>query len=461
MKKFIKYFALSLIMISVSVLVSGCSSRTTTTEETRPFVIWGFDDEDYWKPIIKDIKKDLGAIEIEYIKKELNGSYENDALNSILSGMGPDVWAVPNDWVYRHKDKLEPMPEETYASINYESYVNAVEQACLFNGASYCNMAQIDTLVVYFNKKIFDEAREEYVRNNPLPSRYFGESDEKYNSRPEVMAYNSLNEKIQSVPKNWDNFREAAKILTKKNGNNIVRSGAAIGSTGDSAFTELLYLLILQHGTTMTDPDYQVATFNNPTRSASGDSIVPSKYAFEYLNSFVDPSSKYYSWNNNSGKDADFFAQGKAAMMIGFSSLENYFLQNYPTFEYEKAEIPQINTQEDNPVNYFKSIVFTVPKYSTNDKSISWQIASRARISAKGYSDVNKPDSEGFSSFSEDINQKQSITATSWVKGRYPTHVDYLFKNYYDKYSNGTISSEEAINSLSGEITTSLRKDDW
>jgi len=309
MKKFIKYFALTIAIISVSVLVSGCSSRTKNVEElSQVFTIWAFDDEDVWKPIIRDLEKELKGYEIKYVKKEFNSSYENDSLNSILSGEGPDVWAIPNDWVYRHKDKLVPMPESALEEINLdEKFVPVVKQSVYFDQKTYGLAPAIDTLMVYYNNTLFDDALDEF--NTSHKGSDYAE------------ARKTASQLLREVPVTWKEFSETVKLINTRNGDGFSRSGVALGTYNNtSQAVDVLYDLMLQNETSFTSEDLQTAIFNLPQTTNAGTKDTPAKRALDFYLSFSNPNSNNYSWNEAQGSDVEAFVNNKVAMIFGYES---------------------------------------------------------------------------------------------------------------------------------------------
>ena len=105
-------------------------------------VIWSFEEEDAWKPVIKNFQKNNKNYTVVYKKQKLDSDYENRVLNSIASGAEPDVWAMPNDWVFRHKEKLAPMPEGIAKSVNLDKqYVQSIKESVYINDKTYAPLA--------------------------------------------------------------------------------------------------------------------------------------------------------------------------------------------------------------------------------------------------------------------------------------------------------------------------------
>ena len=460
MKKYIKIFSGLLVLVLATVLVSGCSTRTSSAPKT--FTIWGFDDEDVWKPIIKEAQKDaLKGYEVKYVKKVLNDSYENDSLNSILSGQGPDVWAIPNDWVYRHKDKLTPMPDTLIKSSKLnldDQFVPAIKQSGYFDNKVYALSPTVDTIMVYYNEKVFQATLDEYNASHK------GESN--------AEARKTASKLLSQVPTTWSNFTEASKLLTTKSGNGFSRSGVAMGTINNVSDSQnILYALMLQDGSKMTSDDFSLATFNLPQSTSGGTSEVPAKKALEFYNSFANAGSPNYSWNASMPNNVEAFVNGQVGMIFGFESLSNHLAQVYPGFKYKKAPLPQIGSANDIAVDYASYIAFAVPKLSASSGA-AWQtINMLSTTQASSYSNtiqisqsakkkdfqISLKDREGNSN----PGKVQTQTAQTWVKGRYPNEADSAIRTAIDNVVIGKQDAQSALDLAASTTTTLLRKTTW
>ena len=85
-------------------------------------------------------------------------TYEEDLLNALAAGEGPDIFMIHNTWIPKHFNKI------WYAN---ESMVTAATAEPLFpevvmgdfapQGSVYALPLSIDTLALYYNKDLFDQ----------------------------------------------------------------------------------------------------------------------------------------------------------------------------------------------------------------------------------------------------------------------------------------------------------------
>jgi len=458
--KLLKALSGVLVLVLAATLISGCSSRGTSAPKT--FVIWAFDDEDVWKPIIKEAQKDaLKGYEVNYVKKTLNDSYEDDALNSILSGQGPDIWAMPNDWVYRHKDKLTPMPDSLIKSSKLnldDQFVPAIKQSGYFDNKLYTLSPTVDTLMVYYNEKLLQSSLDEFNASHK------GDAN--------IEARKTASKILNQIPTTWSDFTEASKIITARSGGGFSRSGVSMGTANNINNSEdILYALMLQDGTKMTSDDYSLATFNLPQTTSAGANEVPATKALEFYNSFANSASANYSWNSSVPNNIESFVNGQTAMIFGFESLSNHLAQVYPGFKYKKAPLPQIGTANDVATDYASYITFAVPKLSSNSDA-AWQtIYLLSTDQASSYANtVQISQSAKKKDFQVSLKDRESNnspgklqtqTAQTWVKGRYPNEADSAIRTAIENVATAQQDAQSALDLAASTITTLLRKNTW
>ena len=274
MKKIFKFTSYFVLAAFFSVALSGCGKKTTTTT-SKNMVVWSFEDDDAWKTIKKDFEKKNKGYTLTYQKQTLDSDYENKVLNSILSGQGPDVWSMPNDWVYRHKDKLAAMPADMLKTFNIDSFVPSVKESVDIDDNIYALSPSAEPLMVYYNPKLFSSTSNN-IQNN---------------SKDKTLIA-SANKLLQEPPALWTDLVQAANLLTQKDANgNITVSGLAMGTSGITNSADILYLLMLQNSTSIISSDMKLATFNLPKDTSTGSSDIPGKKALEFYTSFSNPAS--------------------------------------------------------------------------------------------------------------------------------------------------------------------------
>lgn len=434
-----------------SIALSGCTRRDDTIDpNANKVVIWSFESEDSWKPVIKDFAKANKGYELIYEKQEFDSNYENRVLNSQMAGEGPDVWAMPNDWVYRHKEKLAPMPDTMLKTYNPNSYVDILGQSTIFDGKAYSLSPSAEPLLVYYNHKLIQKTADTLTDNS---------KDRDFNKKVSTLA--------DSIPKTWTDFTELVKLMTIKDGANIIQSGAAIGTSSLSYSNDLLYLLMLQNETDIVTSDFRSAPFNLPKDTSTGAKDIPGKRALDFYTSFASTASPNYSWNNGLGNELEAFASGKVAIIFGYSSLQNTILQKYPDFSYKKAFVPQVSNDSTNIIDYGKFNTFGVNKLSKHP-DLGWAAINSlvTNVSDEYNSSIRLYTSKKASNYDISILNREGsnpeklelATAKTLVKGRFPLEFDIQIKNMINNINSGIQSSQSALDLTANSINELLRK---
>jgi len=454
LKKYLKVAGISCLAIVMALTLTGCGQKQSS-EEKRELVIWGFIDEDVFKPIIKDFKQKNKNLEVVYYKKTLDGNYENNALNSILSGQGPDVWAIPNDWVYRHKEKLAPMPEKTLTDkkiIVKDYFAEPIIQDNIFDNQIYGLAPTIDVLQIYYNPAIYESALENSNKIN------------KNNQE----SKSELSKIFRNFPKTWGELNKIIPYLNVRNDSYLQRAAIAIGTSNNVTYSEdILSLLMLQAQTRMVSDDLTLATFNLPIKNSAGQDVFAGSNSLTFYANFADPSSPNYAWNSSMPSDVEAFVRGEVAMIFSYSNLAGYLQQIYPNLKFQQALIPQIE-ETGEIIDYASYTTYVVPEISpfaeqawnfisflstdgvSTYKSATKELSNRKKSSMGESALKNRGDG--------DFQTEDFLT---WNKSRYPLEVDSQFKQAIDRVNNRSQNSQASLDTAATNITELLRKEIW
>jgi len=90
--------------------------------------------------------------------EEINpATYEQDLINALAAGRGPDIVMFHNSWLPKHYNKLVPAKDEqlTLTSLR-ETFPEVVEQNFAPDGQIFALPLYIDTLALLYNRDAFD-----------------------------------------------------------------------------------------------------------------------------------------------------------------------------------------------------------------------------------------------------------------------------------------------------------------
>jgi maltose-binding protein MalE len=454
-KKYLKVAGTSLLAIIMALTLTGCGEKQTP--EAKEMVVWGFVDEDVFKPIIRDFNSSISPIKINYIKKNFDSNYENDALNSIMSGQGPDVWAIPNDWVFRHQQKLYPMPENLIkeGKIDFTNYARVLLSDNLINKQMYGLTPGLDTLQIFYNPSLIEKGRQR---------AQIGLENNDKEMEDTIRIFNNL-------PITWDELNKIVPWITEKKGSEITTAAIALGTSNNvSESADILSLLMLQNQTKMTSDDISQASFNLPAKDSSGQDIYPGANSLSFYTSYANPANPNYSWNQSMPNDVQAFVNGKVAMIFGYSSLDKYLNQVYPNFYYQKTLVPQIGNP-NQIVDYASYTTYVVPQISSV-KNTAWKFvnylsneAYPTYISATRTISPRIIEQSGGEALKNRANSELSNeildSLSTWNKGRYPVELDNLFKDAISRVNTGSQSPQASLDTAATKLTELLRKEDW
>lgn len=286
-KSFRLYVGVAVLIIAL--VASGCSffrKGPATANVTLNF--YGLDDPSVFSSIISDYKASNPGVTIKYKQFTDPTAFEGLAINEIAEGAGPDILYIHNTWLPRHAKKLVPLVADTFTPKMFsETYVKVASddfvQPDPTDGKEkiYALPLYVDTLALFYNKKLFDQHLPE--RGKPAPS------------------WNMLSDDAQK-------FRE-----TSKDGK-LTRGEIALGRAEITLTPDILYTLFLQAGETLYDSGFKNIILGQTAK----------KY-FDYFLGFASSQNKNFSFSpeliaQSKGKtELEPFLTGDVAAIFGYS----------------------------------------------------------------------------------------------------------------------------------------------
>jgi multiple sugar transport system substrate-binding protein len=323
---------LSLVLLLSLVFLSGCGT-TTPSYEVR-LEVWGlFDDSDVMAKAISEYQRRNPRVKDIVYKKLMVDSYENELLDALATGNGPDIFLIHDTWIPKHSDKLAPSPIDNLSANQapiltpkqvQDQFVDVVSSDFVSSEKIYALPLSVDSLALYYNKDLLNQAG------------------------------------ISTPPATWLDFDEAVKKITRIDSfGNITLSGAAMGMSSDTSpgtgkinrATDILTLLMLQSGTEMISPKTGQAGFADFPDAHSGNEIAPGESALAYYTKFANHLKAEYSWNSLQHNSKDSFIEGKTAMMLNYSWLIPQIQQRAPKLNFGIARVPQNKDRSGNGID--------------------------------------------------------------------------------------------------------------
>lgn len=436
--KLFKTKIIFIIIIFVFLATSGLSCKLFPTNQppanltaSTELSYWGiWDEPDDLAEIIGDFTDLHPNIKITYKKFRLS-EYEQKLLEAWAADKGPDIYSIPAAWLKKYQPFITPQPEKinlafkeikstlgrdeeitTVKSVPAlrpsdvkSQFADAVNKDIVIENKIYGIPFYIDTLALYYNQDLLDSAG------------------------------------VATPPKNWDELTEAVKKITVINQKNqIITSGAALGTAGNiSNSADIVSLLMMQVGSTMANEQGR-AVFDQPSGQEKS---IPSLAALRFYTDFANPLKEVYSWNNSQANSLDAFISGKLAMMFGY----NYHLQaikgRSPKLAFGVSQMPQL-AGAIKSINYTNYWVETV-SHKTKNPEIAWGFLNFASSSSEiqKYLAKTKRPTALRSLITAQLDDpeiapfaSQVLTAQRWYRGQDEPKMQEIFKDLIDNFAD-------------------------
>lgn len=442
----------SLVLASVLLtLGAGCGGGNARTElEQVELTYWRvFDNDDAFDEIISSYTAMHPNVKIDY-KKWRFDEYEDELVNALAEGTGPDIFSIHNDAMVEYKNLMLPMPEST--TITYLETQGTLRKEVVAVEREE-NTMSLKELKNSFVDVVTDDVVLDY---QPDPKV---EAEERIFGLPmsvDTLALFSNKELLNAAgistpPETWQDFQEdVIKLTAIDDGGSIKQSGAGLGTSRNvNRVTDILAVLMMQNGTNMIDERGRVTFHTIPDDTPTD--VFPGLDAVRFYTDFANPTKEVYTWNEDFTTSFDAFAAGQTAFYLGYSYDIPLLRTVAPKLDFSISKLPQIEGgREANYANYW---VETVSK-DTDYPDWAWdflQYAASADNVTAYLNEAAKPTAlrsliNGQLS-SEDLGvfAEQLLLAESWYHGSNVAATEEALKDLIDEILTGTDKPEESI----------------
>jgi len=369
------------------------------------------------RSVIDEYSKINNSVTINYRQFDDIDTYEKTLLNALSSGQGPDILMFHNTWLPKHYDKLVSVPE-TIFNLGYlgQLFPDIINSDFVSQSKIYALPLYIDTLALIYNKDIFNS------------------------------------KSIAIPPKTWSDFQSLIPQLRQLNAlNQIAKPAAAIGGSNKSidSASDLLNVFMLQFGSQFINSNGEI-TFGNQGLAA-----------LNFYLQFANPSSQYYTWNDNLTSSIDNFSQGDLAMIFNYNSKLNLIKAKNPYLNIKVSALPQFYPDQATKIkNYANYWGLAVSKQSINQVA-AWNfivsITANPQIAEVYLKTSGEPPALNslIEKYKDDPNlgvfARQALTSFSWPQPD-NTSVKTIFSDMISSVLNGQLDSRQAITQAENKI---------
>jgi len=423
---------LTLILITTTFTVLGFGCKGLSKEEqasVKPITLnyWTvFNDVDQLEEFAAEYKKVRSYVNIK-IRKVRQEQFEDLFVNALADDVGPDIVSIHTRDLHKYQNRLAAMPasvdlSKVYVQGKYfketvivdekqimpttkgikNNFVSAVYTDAVINEKIYGLPLAIDTLALYYNKDLLDQAG------------------------------------VPEPPTTWNEFMAAVKNTARfdKQGD-ILQAGAALGTGNniDRSF-DILSLLMMQSGLTMAKGAY--VNFANGLEKP--DSGHPALTALRFYTDFAQPTKEVYTWNEKMEDSLKEFTRGTTVFYFGFAYDYPRIKSLAPQLNLEIISIPQLN--EEKPVNVANYWLESVVKKSRHQNE-AWDFVRFITTSdnIKKYTAATRRPTPLRSQINE---QKEDVVlapfvstvlqAENWYKGKNIEQAEKVFSDLIHNY---------------------------
>lgn len=289
--------------------------RQTVPDKKTTITYWGlWEPSEVLEETFTDFETANPGVEIVY-QKQSHVDYRQRLQTAIASGKGPDVFRYHASWVPMLSNELSAMPSKVMSTDEFRQTFYPVATQQLQAGGQIVGIPLMyDSLALYYNKEVLAAAGEQ-------------------------------------PPKTWTELKTLASKLTVRAGDQIKRSGLAIGNASTTEhFSDIIALLMLQNGADPLD--------------------LTTKEAQEALVFYTNFVTKDDVWNEKLPSSTVAFARGDAAMMLAPSWRAHEVLEINPNLDFGIVSTPTLGNQKIAWATFWAE---GVSNKSTNS-DMSWEL---------------------------------------------------------------------------------------
>ena len=381
--------------------------------------MWGTIPEQTFKSIMIEGTVRGEQYDITYVEKDAR-DIENDLVNALASGKGPDLAILPHTLIEKQKDKLYTIPYSFIPERTFRDWFVAGSEIYLRSNDMVSLPLYVDPVVMYWNRDLF--TREALVKP---PSAWV---------------------ELQLLP---------TKLTKRDDRGNITQSAVGMGGVNNvNHFKEILSAQMIQTGSPIVSRVSKQTGESVLVDSAFVELAATGKAhsALNYYTEFADPAKEKYSWNSAKSNSLDEFIAGRLAVYFGKASDLDIIETRNSHLDFDVSLFPQIADASAVRATYGDMYGLVILRNSPN-ASAATTVASELSfgLMAGVFSDILRLPPlrrDLLAVGSEDIYQsvffESAIISRAWLDPN-PTATKGIFREMVENVLIGKAGPETAV----------------
>lgn len=387
-------------------------------------LIWGTVEKESMESLLQSLRtEDARFREVTYVQKDPR-TYSSEFVDALAAGRGPDLFILPEENLYDHRDKIFFIPFEAYSERQFkDAYAEAGEVYLAPAGIAGIPLT-IDPLVMYWNRDIFADAA------------------------------------IAQPPRYWDEFftNVVPKITQRDQSSNILRSFIAFGEYRNVTHAkDILSALMLQTGNPIVFKN-ETGQVRSVLSNTFDQAEPPAEAALRFYTQFSNPTKAVYSWNRSLPDARQSFLAGDLALYFGFASEYEKLRQANPNLNFDVAVMP-FSRDTTRRATLGHVLALSIPRGSLNPlgaMETALALGSTARVQElASYLQIPPARRDLLSAPPNDSVQEifyqSAIIARAWLDPN-DAATEGVFQRMIEGYVSGRLRLNQAVQTANDEL---------
>lgn len=415
-------------LIGVALFALGGFTFTDEGPDIGSVTIWGTVPESQMDALITGAERG-GASElsskITYEQKSPE-QYEQELLNALAAGGGPDLMVLSQDQILSFDDKIQRIPFEAFSQRQFRNTFVEGAELYLSNNGVIGMPITVDPLVFYWNRSIFSGAG------------------------------------VANAPRFWSELVTLSERITQRDdAGNITRATVAMGGYENvNHAKDIISTLIMQAGGDIVGQGQRgdLTSFLN-----QGGATSPGQTALRFYTEFANPVKTIYTWNRGLPQAQQEFTAGDLATYLGYASELPMLREANPNLNFDVATLPQ-SREGDTRLTFGKFNALAIPRQASNPRGamqVAILLSERDAVSFHAEETVYPPVRRDLlgdtpSGAYESVFYDAALTANAWLDPA-PEETDIIFADLVRQITSGSQSIGQALNGADRRIEALLR----